>query len=707
VSAAGALAWPVAQLGEALWALCRQSGLAPRGGELAPLPAEARAGGGEALERFLAASAARLGVEVEPAEAAYGEVEALLSSGGPALLLPGGEGRPVTAIALLAGGTRRRARVLAPDLAVREICLDELRAELLAPLEAPLAGEIDRLLETAAVPPRRRPAARRALLEERLSGKSVSVFLVRPAPNLGVWARFSAEGGLRQLALFVAAHALQHGLFWLAFVLIARGALAGRADPGMLLGAALALLSVVPLRAAVVRAEGGVALLLGSTLRQRLLHGALGLDPDAIRSQGIGRLLGRVLEADALESLLHTGGLLALTSFVELVLALFVLAAGAGGLLHAMLLVVWTAITAWIGHAYLGRRRAWQEGRLTLTYDLIERMLGHRTRLAQEPAARAHDDEDQALARHLDDAARMDRATARLIALPSRGFLLVGWLGLLPALLGGTATRAALSVGIGGILAAYLALRRLSTSLWALSDALLAWERVAELVRAEGPDERAPAMDVPAAAADGSVPLVEAKNLVFRRTLAGAPVLREVSLRIAEGDRLLLEGPSGGGKSTLSALLAGLRTPTEGLLLFRGLDGPSLGRVGLRRLVAAAPQFHDNHVLASTFAFNLLMGRAWPPRAEDLAEAEKVCRELGLGDLLDRMPSGMMQMVGEKGWRLSHGEQSRLFVARALLAGVPLVILDESFAALDPDNLRRCMECVLSRARAVLLVAHP
>ena len=78
----------------------------------------------------------------------------------------------------------------------------------------------------------------------------------------------------------------------------------------------------------------------------------------------------------------------------------------------------------------------------------------------------------------------------------------------------------------------------------------------------------------------------------------------------------------------------------------------------------------------------------WPPEPSDLDEAETVCRELGLGTLLDRMPAGIMQMVGETGWRLSHGERSRLFVARALLHGAPLVVLDESFGALDASATR-------------------
>jgi ATP-binding cassette subfamily B protein len=70
------------------------------------------------------------------------------------------------------------------------------------------------------------------------------------------------------------------------------------------------------------------------------------------------------------------------------------------------------------------------------------------------------------------------------------------------------------------------------------------------------------------------------------------------------------------------------------------------------------------------------------------------------------MPSGMLQMVGETGWQLSHGERSRLYIARALLQNADLVVLDESFAALDPENLQLVLQCVLKRAPTLLVIAH-
>jgi len=100
------------------------------------------------------------------------------------------------------------------------------------------------------------------------------------------------------------------------------------------------------------------------------------------------------------------------------------------------------------------------------------------------------------------------------------------------------------------------------------------------------------------------------------------------------------------------------------------------------------------------------MGRGWPPQGKDFQEAEEICRELGLGDLLDRMPAGILQVVGETGWRLSHGERSRVYIARALLQNADLVILDESFGALDPETLQQVMKCVLKRSRTLMVIAH-
>jgi ABC-type bacteriocin/lantibiotic exporter with double-glycine peptidase domain len=175
---------------------------------------------------------------------------------------------------------------------------------------------------------------------------------------------------------------------------------------------------------------------------------------------------------------------------------------------------------------------------------------------------------------------------------------------------------------------------------------------------------------------------------------------------IRKGDWILLEGDSGKGKSTLASVLAGLRTPESGLLLAGGLDYRTLGEHRWRQRVAYAPQSHENHIFSGSLAFNLLMGRAWPPRQDDMAAAHEVCVDLGLGNLLARMPAGIEQIVGESGWQLSEGERSRVFLGRALLSGADLLVLDECLAALDPESLDCAWRALRRRVATVVMVAH-
>ncbi|MCA9663356.1 MAG: ATP-binding cassette domain-containing protein [Myxococcales bacterium] len=264
----------------------------------------------------------------------------------------------------------------------------------------------------------------------------------------------------------------------------------------------------------------------------------------------------------------------------------------------------------------------------------------------------------------------------------------------------------------GGLLLARSGFANLASGISELIDLTIAWREVGPLVDAGGRKPELPRFlrPEPKRAPAGAKPprsVIDARELIYRYPGRERPALRGLSLELAPGDRVLLEGPSGGGKSTLASLLAGLRRPDAGLLLLEGLDAPTHGEQGWRERVAAAPQFHQNHVLTNTFAFNLLMGRQWPPTPEDLALARSLCVELGLGPLLERMPAGMQQNVGETGWQLSHGERSRLFLARALLQGAELVILDESFAALDPDNQATALRCAFAHAPTLLVIAHP
>ncbi len=699
-------AWPLTRLGDALETLAARAGLEPRTlGNAAPPPADEAA-----LERWLGEAASWMGLELQETETPHVDAAALLRSCGP-LLVRIEDGPSARFLAIL-GGRRGRVVLVGPDGARSTVSVADLHHALVTPLEAPLRDELGRLLDEAGVPRARRARAEAALLGERLRNERiVGIWRVGVPPSAGFGGQLRRAGLARAAAGLVAAYAARYALWILSWWTIGRGALEGRLDAGWLTAWALTLLTLVPLGMLANWYQGLVAIGTAGLVKRRLLASALRLEPEEIRHQGAGQLLGQVIESEAVESLAVSGGLLGVLAVIELVGAAVILALGAGGALHVLLLVAWIGAAAAVAWRYVRARQAWTGARVVLTHDLVERLVGHRTRLAQEPRARWHEGEDEGLDRLLERARKLDRAGAALLLAIPTGWLAVGMLGLLPAFVWGARPVGELAIALGGVLLAYQGLAQLAGGARHVAGAWVAWQAIATLFgAATRPLALAPPGPTGEPARPSSTregPLLVASDVTFRYRERGEPVLRGCSMRVAAGDRILLEGPSGGGKSTLASLVAGLRSPEAGLLLLGGLDRSTIGADGWRRRVAAAPQFHENHVLAGTLAFNLLMGRGWPPRPDDLEEAETVCRELGLGELLDRMPGGLLQMVGETGWQLSHGERSRLYIARALLQRAELVILDESFAALDPESLRRCVRCVLGRASTLLVIAHP
>ncbi|MFL6196291.1 MAG: ATP-binding cassette domain-containing protein [Thermoanaerobaculia bacterium] len=670
------LAWPEAAAVAALEALARRTGLLT--GE-ARLPA--RLGPlGDRLER----AGALLGLELEPVEVAGGELASSLLASGPALLHLPGHG--LLAILRSRG---RRLLVLGPDQRTHTLALPAVLALLLA-----------------------RPAeddpVKRLLLQERLRRSRVGgLWLLRPPPGGGFWRQARQAGLHRHLLTFIVVYAVSYSLLLGSWWALGVGVLQGRLVRDALIAWGLILLSLIPFRMISVWSRARLAIGAGALLKRRLLAGALKLQPEEIRHQGSGQLLGRVIESEAVETLALNGGFLAVVGLIETALSAGVLAAGAGGGRHALLLAGWLAVTLALARWFFGRRREWTRERLDMTHTLVEGLVGHRTRLVQEDRRRWHAEEDRRVDAYLQSSRIFDRSKAVLLAVGPRGWLIVGLAGLLPAFLGGAASPGLLALGVGGVLSAYRGFQKISEGFSHLSGAILSWGYATELFRAASrPESEGVGASRPEEGADGR-PLLEALDLSFRHAGRGRPVLDGCSLKVARGDRILLEGPSGGGKSTLAALLTGLREPASGLVLLDGLDRRTIGDPDWRRRVVLAPQFHENHVFTETFAFNLLMGRGWPPSPEDMAEAVEVCRELGLGKLLDRMPSGLQQIVGETGWQLSHGERSRLYMARALLQGAEVVILDESFAALDPENLHQALDCALKRARTLVVIAHP
>jgi ATP-binding cassette subfamily B protein len=222
-------------------------------------------------------------------------------------------------------------------------------------------------------------------------------------------------------------------LLWLlAWWLLGQGVFSGHLDMGWLQAWGLLLLTLLPLRLLASRAGGLFSIRAGALLKRRLLAGALRLDPEEIRHLGLGRLMGCILESEALEQLAASGGFLALTGLVEWLFAggILALSQDLGPLLA---LSAWGLVGIILAARYLKRQRAWTEERIRLTDHLVETMVGHRTRAVQEPKERQHEGEDLALARYYACCQDRDRAALRLRAVLPRGALLLGMAALAPA----------------------------------------------------------------------------------------------------------------------------------------------------------------------------------------------------------------------------------------------------------------------------------
>jgi ATP-binding cassette subfamily B protein len=507
------------------------------------------------------------------------------------------------------------------------------------------------------------------------------------------------------IAADVAVQAARYALLLLSWVVVGRRIASGDTSIGGLLPWVAVLLASVPLAGLGALLEGAIGVGIGSRLRRRLLDGGLALPQDGIRFEGAGSLLGRVMESEAVTAAVVTGGLAIAVALIEAAAAVVVLLVTPIGRPTAGALAVLVASSGLLAWLYTRRRRRWTQARIGLTEALLETIAGQRTRLVQTPANPRDDGDQAALAAYSRASVGADRTQGFLGELLPRGFLVIGVGGLLATSLVAAPGTGELAAALGAVLLASGALRRAGMGLSGLAGAALSLAQMRPVLdAASAAARRANGEERAGAGADGAGPAaLHATGLRIER---GRRVLLDsTDVVIRAGDRVILEGPSGAGKSTLAAVLCGLREPQAGRLALEG-DGAIPGGERWRSQVVGVPQYHDNHVLMAPVVFNLLMGRAWPPAREDVAEAVALCKEIGLWPVISSMPSGIAQPLGETGWQLSQGERSLLYIVRALLGRPRILVLDESLGPLDPITARRALRTVLRHARTVVVISQ-
>lgn len=680
--------WPEAQWSDAITELVFRSGLPARAGRATQCPPDYDDGG---LRRWLCHAARSVGIAGTLDSVNVEALDQALEPGGVYLIVvPGRENESPRALALSKTGGRS-LRLMHPDGSEDSLRSTELVELLLTNVErvSPLAELFAGL-----------PGGKRALTRLSLVRGSAAapLLVVRYAPDgtqpfLTQLRHAGVVGKLLGYVAVTGAHGVASALG--AFTL-GSAALTGIVDVSRIVAWSLLLLSSVPLHYLGSLWLGAIAIEVGMIVKKRLLEGALNIGETHLKSQGFGVVLARLNEASVVEQTSVAEIFSLLTTFAQLAAAVALLWLGALAVVQVSLWGVFAFGALAIGVLYFRAHRKCYRLRTNLTEDLVEKTVGHRTRAVQANPEHLHDEEDAALQTYAKETRVLDRLNA-LMAVYGRLWLCASGIGLLFAFTLGSNARQLLPTAVGVFLG-YTSFAALLGAARGVATWTCAWQGVRSLFAAGAANDATP---IPAEAGSdsGQSTLVSSVSFGYR----AREVFSDVNLRIERGERVLVGGPSGGGKTTLSKLLTGELRATSGTILVNGVDAASVPEAAWRQRVVSSPQFHENYVFTNTFGFNVDPKGA-PGELSSAARA--VCLELGLRELLGKMPSRAAQLLGETGWQLSHGERSRVFIARSLLQGAELLIFDESFAALDPESLALALRCVRARAETLLVIAH-
>jgi HlyB family type I secretion system ABC transporter len=201
----------------------------------------------------------------------------------------------------------------------------------------------------------------------------------------------------------------------------------------------------------------------------------------------------------------------------------------------------------------------------------------------------------------------------------------------------------------------------------------------------------------------GLIGQVSLRGLGFRYGGPEAPaILDNLTIDVPAGKTVAIVGRSGSGKTTLAKCMAGLLEPTEGTILFDGLDLKTLNYRDLRRQIGFVLQ--DSYVFADSIAKNIAFGEDEPDMERVIWAAEVASAH----EFVERLPFGYETRIGETGLALSGGQRQRVAIARAIYNKPPILIFDEATSSLDTESERSVQQNIdtLLEGRTAFVIAH-
>ncbi|MGZ3539267.1 MAG: ABC transporter ATP-binding protein [Thermodesulfobacteriota bacterium] len=195
---------------------------------------------------------------------------------------------------------------------------------------------------------------------------------------------------------------------------------------------------------------------------------------------------------------------------------------------------------------------------------------------------------------------------------------------------------------------------------------------------------------------------IELRGLSFSPRNGGNPLLRDIHLTIKAGERMVVVGRTGSGKTILCNLVARVLESSKGYLFFDGVEIHEIPLDVLRRSVGYVPQ--DTFLFSDTIRENITFGKL---DASD-KEIEEAARLAQIYDEVMGFPEGMNTMVGEKGITLSGGQRQRIAIARAILMDPPIFILDDALSSVDIQTEERILEGLekFIKGKTSILITH-